>query len=220
MMLVNSIDELKGWLEGKEVVFGVESNLTPTSNLTLTPPVRTLTSTLADALGHIVRSAMCFRHWVELDDGTVSLNPAPTADDDTLASSTFYSQVSGDPRLHTAIESIQTTFSKVIRELDIDLQSWYAYEHVWRRDKAGTVSRFCKSSPSVKEYDDKLRFYTHLASELSQASQEVTHGCVSLDVRLLVSQIVSHAMDWVKLLGSGLLQEARSRLQHVLHQVT
>lgn len=38
-------------------------------------------------------SAMVFRHWVELEDGTVTLNPAPTADDDTLATSTFYSQV-------------------------------------------------------------------------------------------------------------------------------
>lgn len=38
-------------------------------------------------------SAMVFRHWVELEDGTVALNPAPTADDDTLATSTFYSQV-------------------------------------------------------------------------------------------------------------------------------
>lgn len=36
---------------------------------------------------------MVFRHWVELEDGTVALNPAPTADDDTLATSTFYSQV-------------------------------------------------------------------------------------------------------------------------------
>ncbi|XP_069945849.1 dynein axonemal heavy chain 10-like isoform X2 [Cherax quadricarinatus] len=220
MMLVNSISEVEGWLEGKKVVFGVQSNLTPTSTLTLTPPARTLTSTLADALGHTVRSAMAFRHWVELDDGTVSLNPAPTADDDTLAASTFYSQVSSDSRLHAAIENVQATFAKVIRELDIDLQSWYAYEHVWRRDKAGTVSRFCRSGPSVKEYDDKLRFYTHLASELSQASQQVTHGCVSLDVHVLVSQIVHHAADWVKLLGSGLLQEARSRLQYVLHQVT
>ena len=30
---------------------------------------------------------------MELEDGTVALNPAPTADDDTLATSTFYSQV-------------------------------------------------------------------------------------------------------------------------------
>ncbi|MPC97090.1 hypothetical protein E2C01_092382 [Portunus trituberculatus] len=65
---------------------------------------------------------MVFRHWVELEDGTVALNPAPTADDDTLATSTFYNQVSQDPRLHAAIESITSTFSCVIRILDADLQ--------------------------------------------------------------------------------------------------
>lgn len=58
------------------------------------------------------------------------------------------------------------------------LFSWYSYEHVWRRDKSSTVTRFCARGPSVKQYDDKLRFYTHLASELSQAPQQVTHGCV------------------------------------------
>ncbi|XP_045101948.1 dynein-1-alpha heavy chain, flagellar inner arm I1 complex-like isoform X2 [Portunus trituberculatus] len=220
MMLVNSISSMEKLLQGHEVVFGVESSLTSTSTLTLTPPARTLTSILADALGHTVRSAMVFRHWVELEDGTVALNPAPTADDDTLATSTFYNQVSQDPRLHAAIESITSTFSCVIRILDADLQSWYVYEHVWRRDKSATVNRFCRSGPSVKEYDDKLRFYTHLASELSQASQHKTHGCVSLDVRPLVGQVVRQAGEWVKLLGAGLLLEARNRLNHVLEQVT
>ncbi|XP_050721570.1 uncharacterized protein LOC127001253 isoform X3 [Eriocheir sinensis] len=219
MMLVNSINSMEQLLQGQEVVFGVEASLTSTSSLTLTPPARTLTSILADALGHTVRSAMVFRHWVELEDGTVALNPAPTADDDTLATSTFYSQVSQDPRLHTAIENITTTFTQVIRTLDTDLQNWYAYEHVWRRDKSTTVNRFCRSGPSVKEYDDKLRFYTHLASELSQASQHKTHGCVSLDVRPLVGQVVKQAGEWVRLLGGGLLSEARSRLNHVLEQV-
>ncbi|XP_063870908.1 dynein axonemal heavy chain 10-like isoform X4 [Scylla paramamosain] len=220
MMLVNSISSMEKLLQGQEVVFGVESSLTSTSTLTLTPPARTLTSILADALGHTVRSAMVFRHWVELEDGTVALNPAPTADDDTLATSTFYSQVSQDPRLHAAIESITSTFTCVIRTLDADLQSWYVYEHVWRRDKSATVNRFCRSGPSVKEYDDKLRFYTHLASELSQASQHKTHGCVSLDVRPLVGQVVRQAGEWVRLLGAGLLLEARNRLNHVLEQVT
>lgn len=37
---------------------------------------------------------------------------------------------------------------------------------------------------------------------------------------MLVTQVVGHASEWVKLLGAGLLQEARSRLQHVLHEVT
>lgn len=55
---------------------------------------------------------------------------------------------------------------------------WYAYEHVWRRDKSATVARFCRSGPAVKDYDDKLRFYTNLASELSQAPHHNTHGCV------------------------------------------
>nr|XP_045619031.1 dynein-1-alpha heavy chain, flagellar inner arm I1 complex-like [Procambarus clarkii] len=55
MMLVNSIRQVEGWLEGEEVVFGVESDLTATSSLTLTPSARTLSSTLAHALGHTVR---------------------------------------------------------------------------------------------------------------------------------------------------------------------
>ncbi|KAK3856109.1 hypothetical protein Pcinc_037532 [Petrolisthes cinctipes] len=164
-------------------------------------------------------SAMVFRHWTELEDGTVALNPGPSADDDTLAASTFYCQVSKDPRLHTAVECVQVTFTSVIRNLDADLQRWHAYEHVWRRDKGTTVARFCRSGPSVKDYDDKLRFYTHLASELSQASHHNTHGCVSLDVRPLVGQVVKQAEEWMKLLGSGLLSEARTRLDHVLLQV-
>ncbi|MPC64171.1 hypothetical protein E2C01_058282 [Portunus trituberculatus] len=55
MMLVNSISSMEKLLQGHEVVFGVESSLTSTSTLTLTPPARTLTSILADALGHTVR---------------------------------------------------------------------------------------------------------------------------------------------------------------------
>ncbi|XP_069983720.1 dynein axonemal heavy chain 10-like [Penaeus vannamei] len=220
MMLLNSVHGFEKWLKGDSVVFGVECALTPTCSLTLSPPARSLSCTLAGALGHTVRTAMMFRHWMELDDGTALLNPAPTADDDTLAASTFYSQVSTDPRLHDAIDSIQSTFASVIKELDKELQGWYSYEHVWRRDKSSTVTRFCARGPSVKQYDDKLRFYTHLASELSQAPQQVTHGCVSLDVRKLVGQVVGHTSEWVKLLGTGLMKEAKSRLQHVLHKVT
>lgn len=52
---MNSINSMEKLLQGEEVVFGVESNLTSTSSLTLTPPARTLTSILADALGHTVR---------------------------------------------------------------------------------------------------------------------------------------------------------------------
>ncbi|XP_037781858.1 dynein heavy chain 10, axonemal-like [Penaeus monodon] len=220
MMLLNSVHGFEKCLKGDSVVFGVECALTPTCSLTLSPPARSLSCTLAGALGHTVRTAMIFRHWMELDDGTAVLNPAPTADDDTLAACTFYSQVSTDPRLHDAVDSIQSTFASVIQELDKELQSWYSYEHVWRRDKSSTVTKFCARGPSVKQYDDKLRFYTHLASELSQAPQQVTHGCVSLDVRKLVGQVVGHTSEWVKLLGTGLMKEARSRLQHVLHKVT
>ena len=54
-MLVNSISSMEKLLQDDEVVFGVESRLTSTSSLTLTPPARTLTSILADALGHTVR---------------------------------------------------------------------------------------------------------------------------------------------------------------------
>lgn len=52
---MNSINSMEQLLQGQEVVFGVESSLTSTSSLTLTPPARTLTSILADALGHTVR---------------------------------------------------------------------------------------------------------------------------------------------------------------------
>ncbi|KAK7015536.1 hypothetical protein SK128_021630, partial [Halocaridina rubra] len=128
--------------------------------------------------------------------------------------------ISTDPRLHEAVESVQITFAKVIHKLDGELQKWYAYEHVWKRDKVTTVSRFCASEPSVKQYDDKLRFYTLLSSELSQATRHITHGCVSLKVHGLVKQVVEHIDEWMSLLGSGLLREARSKLQHVLHQVT
>lgn len=43
--------------------------------------------------------------------------------------------------------------------------------------------------------------------------------CGSLDVRPLVGQVVKQAGEWVRLLGGGLLSEARSRLNHVLEQV-
>ncbi|KAK3856111.1 hypothetical protein Pcinc_037534 [Petrolisthes cinctipes] len=55
MMLVGSIRSLEKQLKGEKLVFGVESTLTSTSTLTLTPPARTLTSLLADALGHAIR---------------------------------------------------------------------------------------------------------------------------------------------------------------------
>ncbi|XP_064083938.1 uncharacterized protein LOC135199712 [Macrobrachium nipponense] len=220
LMMVGSIRGFEEWLNGEAVLFGVEANLTMTGALTLSPAPNTLATTLADALGQTVRCAMSFRHWAELDDGTAALDPAPTADDDTLAATTFYSQISTDPRLHDSVDRVQTTFAKVIHKLDKDLQKWYAYEHVWKRDKVVTVTRFCSRGPSVKQYDDKLRFYTHLSTELAQATGQLTHGCVNLNVGGLVKQVVEHIDEWMKLLGKGLLQEARSRMQHVLHQIT
>lgn len=35
-----------------------------------------------------------------------------------------------------------------------------------------------------------------------------------------MGQVVGHTSEWVKLLGTGLMKEAKSRLQHVLHKVT
>ncbi|XP_068224168.1 LOW QUALITY PROTEIN: dynein axonemal heavy chain 10-like [Palaemon carinicauda] len=220
LMMVGSIQGFEEWLKGDAVLFGVEANLSQTGLLTLSPAPNTLATNLADSLGQTVRCAMSFRHWAELDDGTAALDAAPTADDDTLAATTFYSQISTDPRLHDAVDNVQKTFAKVIHKLDRDLQKWYAYEHVWKRDKRVTVTRFCSGGPSVKQYDDKLRFYTHLSTELAQATGQLTHGCVNLNVRGLVKQVVKHIDEWMKLLGQGLLQEARSKMQHVLHQIT
>ena len=62
-MIIGTVGDLKTKLEGPEQIFYVKASLTPAGALTLTTNARVLSSTLATALGQVVRCSMCFQHW-------------------------------------------------------------------------------------------------------------------------------------------------------------
>ena len=80
-------------------------------------------------------------------------------------------QICKDPAVHSAIEETQNCFSDVIRDIDGELQKWYSFEHVWQRDKESTVRKFSKTSATIRQYDDKLRFYKELSENLIESKQ-------------------------------------------------
>ncbi|ORX45970.1 hypothetical protein BCR36DRAFT_332447 [Piromyces finnis] len=161
----------------------------------------------------IVDSTKSFLRWE--NKSCVLTTPQKVNEDEEPVIFSFYSDVIYNGNISQAINqlnlNLQKTFDKVSRYLD----TWRKYRPLWKVDKVITLEKFAQKKPPLPEYDQKLIFYSRLASDVQ--NQQVTQDIdfIRINSVPLRDSIHKEAIEWVNSIGKHLNNVARDELSSV-----
>lgn len=99
------------------------------------------------------------------------------------------------------------------------LQKWKRYRPLWKLDKAIVMEKFAAKKPPCVAYDEKLQFYSKIASEVTRYPLIKDEHCIRLQLGPLASTVQESAKSWVVSLGKLLNESAKEELYHLCEEM-
>ncbi|XP_069922194.1 dynein axonemal heavy chain 10 isoform X1 [Oryctolagus cuniculus] len=167
---------------------------------------------------HCVRSCMeMTKHFVRWMNGSCIECLPQKGEEEEVVVISFYSDVSQNPQIIEQAVMIPQNVHRLLVNLMKYLQKWKRYRPLWKLDKAIVMEKFAARKPACVLYDEKLQFYSKIASEVMRHPLTKDEHCVRLQLGPLASTVQENAKSWVISLGRLLNDSAREEL-HSLHE--
>ncbi|KAJ3144485.1 Dynein heavy chain 10, axonemal [Geranomyces variabilis] len=158
----------------------------------------------------IVDSTKQFHRWM---NGTCIITPPQKVveDEDPVVFS-FHSDVVANQNIITMIGALNGTITKTFGSLNTWLETWRKYRPLWKVDKVITLEKFAQKKPSVISYDDKLAFYSKLATDVENQPSTKDIDFIRIISTPLQAAIRHEAQGWIDSIGKHLNNLARDGL--------
>ncbi|KAJ3018931.1 Dynein heavy chain 10, axonemal [Thoreauomyces humboldtii] len=158
----------------------------------------------------IVDSTKQFHRWM---NGTCMITPPQKiAEDEDPVVFSFHSDVVSNQNIITMIGALNGTITKTFGNLNSWLESWRKYRPLWKVDKVITLEKFAQKKPSVISYDDKLAFYSKLATDVEAQASSKDIDFIRVISTPLQAAIHHEAQGWMDSIGKHLNNLARDGL--------
>ncbi|XP_045152663.1 dynein axonemal heavy chain 10 [Echinops telfairi] len=157
------------------------------------------------------------KHFVRWMDGSCIECPPQKGEEEELVVISFFSDISLNPQIIDQAVMIPQNIHRILINLMKYLQKWKRYRPLWKLDKAIVMEKFAARKPPCAAYDEKLQFYSKIASEVMRHPLVKDEHCIRLQLGLLAQTVQENAKSWVVSLGKLLSESAREDL-HSLHE--
>ncbi|XP_004690685.2 PREDICTED: dynein heavy chain 10, axonemal [Condylura cristata] len=169
---------------------------------------------------HCVRSCVeITRHFVRWMHGSCIECPPQKGEEEELVVISFYNDISLNPQITEQALMIPQNIHRILLNLTKYLQKWKRYRPLWKLDKTIVMEKFAAKKPPCVAYDEKLQFYSKIASDVLRHPLIKDEQCIRLQLGPLASTVRENAKSWVVSLGKLLNESAREEL-HNLHEET
>ena len=88
--------------------------------------------------------------------------------------------------------SIQGTRNKVAEFLS----SFKKFEWLWTESIADNIKNFSKKNPTLQDYEDALKRFSHIEDEIEKIEASHKIGAMELKTTNLCQGLKQHAKDW------------------------
>uniref|UniRef100_A0A8C6BPZ6 Dynein axonemal heavy chain 10 n=1 Tax=Monodon monoceros TaxID=40151 RepID=A0A8C6BPZ6_MONMO len=167
---------------------------------------------------HCVRSCVeVTKNFVRWMNGSCIECPPQKGEEEELVIINFYNDISQNPQIIEQAVMIPQNVHRILINLMKYLQKWKRYRPLWKLDKAIVMEKFAAKKPPCVAYDEKLQFYSRIASEVMHHSLIKDEHCIRLQLGPLANTVQENAKSWVVSLGKLLNESAREEL-HNLHE--
>jgi dynein heavy chain, axonemal len=95
------------------------------------------------------------------------------------------------------------------------LNSFATYNWVWRDDKETSYGAFMKSSPSLDDFDRKLRSFGDVDAEIGQINDLQNIGALSLRTISIKAQLRSECHRWSVKFSDNLHGQSKNKLEQL-----
>ncbi|XP_075390744.1 dynein axonemal heavy chain 10 [Tenrec ecaudatus] len=157
------------------------------------------------------------KHFVRWMDGSCIECPPQKGEEEELVVISFFNDISLNPQIIDQAVMIPQNIHRILINLMKYLQKWKRYRPLWKLDKAIVMEKFAARKPPCAAYDEKLQFYSKIASEVMRHPLVKDEHCIRLQLGLLAQTVQENAKSWVVSLGKLLNEAAREDL-HSLHE--
>ncbi|TPX54389.1 hypothetical protein PhCBS80983_g05954 [Powellomyces hirtus] len=165
----------------------------------------------------IVDSTKQFHRWM---NGTCMITaPQKIAEDEDPVVYSFHSDVVANQNIITMISALNSTITKTFGNLNTWLESWRKYRPLWKVDKVITLEKFAQKKPSVISYDDKLAFYSKLATDVENHASSKDIDFIRVISTPLQAAIHHEAQGWIDSIGKHLNNLARDGLTAIQERI-
>nr|XP_054773560.1 dynein axonemal heavy chain 10-like [Lytechinus pictus] len=203
-MVIRNLSEFNQDLVTNKPLFQIEAMLSA-PEIILAPAANEIYKLTMQCVRDLVEGTKNFVRWMH---GTCIETPPQNVDgEDEPYIFSFFSDISADPAVIELVQTSSTTMQKSLTNLTKYLNRWKRYRPLWKLDKTIMLEKFAVKNPTCVAYDDKLQFYSNLATEVGNQPKIKDDNCIRLHMKLLADTVRDHARKWVESLGQ-LLQDA------------
>ncbi|XP_041455872.1 dynein heavy chain 10, axonemal-like [Lytechinus variegatus] len=203
-MVIRNLSEFNHDLVTNKPLFQIEAMLSA-PEIILAPAANEIYKLTMQCVRDLVEGTKNFVRWMH---GTCIETPPQNVDgEDEPYIFSFFSDISADPAVIELVQTSSTSMQKSLTNLTKYLNRWKRYRPLWKLDKTIMLEKFAVKNPTCVAYDDKLQFYSNLATEVGNQPKIKDEDCIRLHMKLLADTVRDHARKWVESLGQ-LLQDA------------
>ncbi|EPY85817.1 hypothetical protein CB1_000348015 [Camelus ferus] len=212
-LILKNLQSFNSLILGNVPLFQTETILTA-PEIILHPNANEIDKMCVHCVRNCVEITKNFVRWM---NGSCIECPPQKGEEEELVIISFYSDISQDPQIIEQAVMIPQNVHRILVNLMKYLQKWKRYRPLWKLDKAIVMERFAAKKPPCVAYDEKLQFYTRIASEVMRHPLIKDEHCVRLQLGPLAHTVQESARSWVFSLGRLLNESAKEEL-HNLHE--
>lgn len=145
--------------------------------------------------------------------------PPQKGEEEEVVTISFYNDISLNPQIIEQAVLIPQNVHRLLVNLMKYLQKWKKYRPLWKLDKAIVMEKFAAKKPPCVAYDEKLQFYSKVASEVMNHPLVRDEHCIRLQLGPLANTVQENAKAWVTSLGKLLRESAKEELHNLYEEM-
>ncbi|KAM9056172.1 dynein axonemal heavy chain 10 isoform 4-T4 [Megaptera novaeangliae] len=212
-LILKNLQSFNSLILGNVPLFQTETILTA-PEIILHPSASEIDKMCVHCVRNCVEMTKNFVRWM---NGSCIECPPQKGEEEELVIISFYSDISQNPQIIEQAVMIPQNVHRILINLMKYLQKWKRYRPLWKLDKAIVMEKFAAKKPPCVAYDEKLQFYSRIASEVMHHPLVKDEHCIRLQLGPLANTVQENAKSWVVSLGKLLNESAREEL-HNLHE--
>ncbi|KAM8812104.1 dynein axonemal heavy chain 10 [Rhynchonycteris naso] len=212
-LILRNLQSFNSLILGNVPLFQTETILTA-PEIILQPNMNEINKMCAHCVRNCVEVSKNFVRWM---NGSCIECPPQKGQEEEVVTISFYNDISLNPQIVEHALMIPQNVHRILINLMKYLQRWKKYRPLWKLDKAIVMEKFAAKRPPCVAYDEKLQFYSRIASEVMRHPLRKDEYCIRLQLGPLASTVQENAKAWVVSLGKLLNESAKEEL-HSLHE--
>eukprot|EP00069_Balaena_mysticetus_P013367 bmy_01484T0 len=212
-LILKNLQSFNSLILGNVPLFQTETILTA-PEIILHPSASEIDKMCVHCVRNCVEMTKNFVRWM---NGSCIECPPQKGEEEELVIINFYNDISQNPQIIEQAVMIPQNIHRILINLMKYLQKWKRYRPLWKLDKAIVMEKFAAKKPPCVAYDEKLHFYSRIASEVMHHPLVKDEHCIRLQLGPLANTVQENAKSWVVSLGKLLNESAREEL-HNLHE--